>query len=97
MGSRVIGELADGDILVVSVRVPSELREVELSGSDLAIPGVHIRSRVVIVIDTNLLGSLAGGIGEKVVVREDHHATLGGRKDSIGQVPSVGGHDAYPS
>lgn len=57
--------------------------EVELSGSDLAIPGVHIRSRVVIVIDTNLLGSLAGGIGEKVVVREDHHATLGGRKDSL--------------
>lgn len=43
--------------------------EVKLSGSDLAVPGVHIRSRVVIVINTNLLGSLTGGIEEKVVVR----------------------------
>lgn len=43
--------------------------EVKLSGSDLAIPGVHIRSRVVIVINTNLPGSLTGGIEEKVVVR----------------------------
>lgn len=57
--------------------------EVELSGSGLASPRVHICSRVDIIIDTNLLGSLAGGVGEKVVVREDHHTALGGRKYSL--------------
>lgn len=57
--------------------------EVEFFGSGLVSLRVYICSRVDIIIDMNLLGSLVGGVGEKVVVREDYYIVLGGWKYSL--------------